>query len=163
MQPGAIYEEKILSKGISIVLISIAGLMLFLTVYQGLVKPLGSEPAPNWFYMILFLLFSGLAFVFGRLTIRMTPSSISVGYGPLGQSISWDNVEDCFLDETSTARYGGAGVRVTRIDSNWRIIYNVIESPRVGLSLKEGRFKEVVFSTRHPDDVMKTIKEWASI
>ncbi|MGC1120118.1 MAG: hypothetical protein WBA22_03405 [Candidatus Methanofastidiosia archaeon] len=163
MQPGTIYEEKILSKWMTVILISIATIMLFPLAYQILVKPLGSRPAPNWFYLIMVFLFVGIAFIFGRLTIRMTPASISVGYGPLGQNFNWDNVEDCFLDETSAAKYGGAGIRMARIGGNWRIIYNIIEGPRVVLSLREGRFKEVTFSTRHPQEVMKTIKEWAHI
>ncbi|MBU7036898.1 MAG: hypothetical protein HXS52_03120 [Theionarchaea archaeon] len=163
MQPGAIYEEKIVSKWIIVVLLSIAGSMLFLLAYQVLIEPLGSEPAPNWFYLIMFLLFLGIAFTFGRLIIRMTPASIFVGFGPLGHNIAWDNVEDCFLDETSAARYGGAGVRTVRIGGHWRIIYNIVESSRVGLSLREGRFRDIVFSTRHPEDVMTTIKEWAHI
>jgi hypothetical protein len=163
MQPGTIYEEKILSKWMTAIFVSIAFIMLFPLVYQILVKPLGSRPAPTWFYLIMVLLFVMIAFVFGRLTIRMTPASISVGYGPLGQNFNWDNVEGCFLDETSAVQYGGTGLRMARIRGNWRIIYNVIESPRVVLSLREGRFKEVVFSTRHPQEVMKTIKEWAHI
>ncbi|MBU7023472.1 MAG: hypothetical protein HXS40_04830 [Theionarchaea archaeon] len=163
MQPGTIYEEKILSKWMAAIFVSITILMLFLLVYQILVKPLGSKPAPTWFYLIMALLFVGIGFVFGRLTIRMTPASISVGYGPLGQSFKWDNVVGCSLDETSAVQYGGAGLRMAKIGGNWRIIYNVIESPRVVLSLREGRFREVVFSTRHPQDVIKTIKEWAHI
>lgn len=158
-----IYEEKILSKWMAAIFASITIIMLFLLVYQILVNPLGSRPAPTWFYLIMALLFVGIAFVFGRLTIRMTPASISVGYGPLGQSFNWDNVEGCFLDKTSAVQYGGAGLRMAKVGGNWRIIYIVVESPRVVLSLREGRFKEVVFSTRHPEEVMKTIKEWAHI
>jgi hypothetical protein len=163
MQPGTIYEEKILSKWLTTMFVSITIVMLFLSVYQILVKPLGSKPAPTWFYLIMALLFMGITYLFGRLTIKMTPASISVGYGLLRQSFNWDNVEGCFLDETSAFQYGGAGLRMARIGGKWRIIYNVVESPRVVLSLKEGRFKEVVFSTRHPEEVMKTIKEWAHI
>jgi hypothetical protein len=163
MQPGAIYEEKILAKWLTAIFGSIAALMLFLLVRQVLVRPLVSRPALKWFFLVIFLLSVVLAFIFSRLTIRMTPASISVGYGPLGQTINWDNVADCFLDETSEVRYGGAGIRMTRIRGSWTIVYDVIESPRVVISLKEGRFKEVVFSTRHPQDVMKIINQLAHI
>lgn len=163
MEPGTIYEEKITSKWIVAILICATGSMLFLLGYQVLVAPIGTPTVLTWFYLIMFLLFLGLTFVFSRLIIKMTPSSISVGFGPLKYVILWQNVEDCFLDETSELKYGGSGIRMTRVEGKSRIVYSIVGGPRVVLSLKEGRYKELAFSTRHPQEVMKVIKEWAHL
>jgi hypothetical protein len=38
-------------------------------------------------------------------------------------------------------------------------VYNVVGGPRIVLSLKRGRFKEFVFSTKNPEEVIKIAKE----
>lgn len=163
MEPGAIYEEKVISRWMAAILMIVTGIMLFLLGYEIVVAPIETPPVLTWFYLVMFLLFLGLTLVFSRLIIKMTPASISVGYGPLKQVILWQNIEDCFLDETSALRYGGAGVRVTKVEGKSRIVYSVVGGPRVVLSLKEGRYKELAFSTRHPQEVMSVIKEWAHL
>ena len=160
MQPGALYEEKITSKWMTAILIPVTGIMLFLLGYQVLIGPLGTPPAPTWFYLIMALLFLGVTLNFSKVIIRMTPSSIAVGYGIFKHTILWENIEGCFLDETSAVKYGGSGIRVTKVGGKSRIVYSVVGGPRVVLSLKEGRYKELAFSTNHPQEVMKLVKEW---
>lgn len=163
MQPGTIYEEKITSKWITLVLAPVTGVMLFLLGYQVIRGPFGDRPAPTWFFLIMFLLFLGITMNFSRLIIRMTPSSVSIGYGILKHTIPWTNIENCFLDEASVLRYGGAGIRIVKIEGKTRIVYSVVGGPRVVLALKEGRYKEIAFSTAHPQEVMRFVKEWAHI
>ena len=159
MQPKNFYEEKIFSKRITVILAVLTTSLLFVLLYQILVGPIGTRPAPNWFFLFMFLLFLGVMINFSRLTIRMTPGSISVGYGIIKHSILWENVEDSYLDEASTIRYGGWGIRIAKVKGKWRLVYNVIGGPRIVLSLKRGRFKEFVFSTKNPEEVIKIAKE----
>ncbi len=159
MQTKNLYEEKIFLKWTAGILTSITTVFLFLLFYQILVGPIGTNPAPNWFFLFMFLLFLGVMINFSRLTIRMTPRSISIGYGIIKHSILWENVEDYYLDEASTIRYGGWGIRIAKVKGKWRLVYNVVGGPRIVLSLKRGRFKEFVFSTKNPEEVIKIVKE----
>ncbi len=159
MQTKDFYEEKIFSKWTVVILIVFIAIFLFLLFYQILVGPIGTNPAPNWFYMFMFLLFWGVMINFSILTIRMTSRYFSVGYGIIKHSILWENIEICYLDDVSTFKYGGWGIRMAQVKGKWRLVYNVIGGSRIVLSLKKGRFKKFVFSTRNPEEVMKIIKE----
>jgi hypothetical protein len=159
MQTKNFYEEKIFLKWTAGILTVITVVFLFPLFYQILVGPIGTNPAPNWFFLFMFLLFLGVMINFSRLTIRMTPRYISVGYGIIKHSILWENVEDCYLDEASTIRYGGWGIRIAKVKGKWRLVYNVVGGPRIVLSSKRGRFKEFVFSTKNPEEVIKIAKE----
>lgn len=132
---------------------------LFLLLYQILVGPIGTNPASNWFFLFMFLLFLGVMINFSRLTIRMTTNYIFIVYGIIKHSILWEDVDDCYLDKASTIKYGGWGIRIAKVKGKWRLVYNVVGGPRIVLSLKRGRFKEFVFSTKNPEGVIKIIKE----
>jgi len=160
METNNIYEEKIFSKWTT----GIVGLFtigfLFVLIYQIFVGPIGANPAPNWFFLLMFLLFLGVMINFNMLNIKMTPQFIIVGYGIFKDKIFWENIEDCYLDKTSAIRYGGWGIRIGRVNKKWRQVYNTPGEPRIVLSLKKGEFfKEFVFSTKNPEEVMKIIKE----
>lgn len=161
MQPGYIYEEKLFSKWITLILASVTVIMFFALVYQLIKGPLGASPAPNWFFVIMGVVFLALAITFSRVTIQMTPERISIGYGLIKHKIPWGIIENCHLDETPAMRYGGAGIRVTKIGEKWRIVYSIVGGPRVVVSVKEGKYREVAFSTKNPDQVMSLIKQWA--
>jgi hypothetical protein len=141
----------------------IAAIFLFLLLYQTLVSPIGDTPAPIWFFLIMFLLFLGLAINFSRLGIRITDQSITVGFGAIKRNIPLENVEDCILDEASAVRYGGFGIRITRIKGKNRLGYITIGSPRCVLSLKKGKFQEFAFSTKSPEEVMNIVKGQLSL
>ena len=159
MRMENIYEEKIFSKGITILLAVVTIGLLFVLLYQIIVGPIGTRPAPNWFFLTMFLLFLGVTVNFSNLSIKMTPRYISVGYGIFKHNIPWENIEDCYLDEASTIRYGGWGIRIGRVKGKWRLVYNVIGGPRVVLSLNKGKFREFVFSTNNPQKVIEIVKQ----
>lgn len=159
MQTENIYEEKIFSKWSTVIMVAFTVFLLYALIYQILVEPIGARPAPNWFSLFMFLLFLGITINFSRLIIRMTHRSLFVDYGIFKHTIHWENIEDCYPDEASVIRYGGWGIRIGRVKGKWRQVYNVIGGPRVVLLLKKGRFKEFVFSTKNPEEVMKVVKE----
>jgi hypothetical protein len=154
-----IYEEKIFSKGITVVLAVATISILFVLLYQTIVGPISIPPAPNWFFLVMFLLFLGLTVNFSNLNIKMTPRYITIRYGIHRHNIPWENIEDCYLDEASTIRYGGWGIRIGKVKGKWRLVYNVIGGPRVVLSLNKGKFKEFVFSTNNPQKVIEIVKQ----
>jgi len=160
MQGDNLYEEKISSKWwMTGILTAFTAGFLFALVYQILVGPIGTHPALNWFFSPMFLLFLGAAINFSRLTIRITHLSVKVSYGIFKHTITRENIKDCYLDETSIISYGGWGIRIGRFKGKWRLVYNVIGVPRVMLSLKKGKFKEFVFSTEKPEEVINIIRQ----
>jgi hypothetical protein len=153
-----LYEEKILSKEILGVCLIVAFLFLVLMIYQIYKGPIGNCPAPNWVFLLFFLLVSGFGFVFSNLGVKITSKNLDVGYGFIRYKIPLENVANCYLDETSAFWYGGWGIRFAKIADKWRLVYNVIGTPRVILSLKQGRFKEFAFSTKKPQELIKIIR-----
>jgi len=153
MNTAVIYEEKIFLKGQTLLLALISSVFISILIYQAVIGPV-------WFLLALFLLFLILTVSFSNLTIRITSQGVSLEYGILKLNIPWENIEDCYLDNAPIFRYGGWGVRVSRVGGKWRLVFNpVFGSPRVVLLLKEGKFKEIVFSTRNPEEVIKTVKQ----
>lgn len=161
MQIEKIYEEKIFSKGITVLLTIATTVFLLALLYQATVGPIGTRPAPNWFLLVMFLLFLGLTVNFSNLSIKMTSRYLSVGYGIFKHSILWENIQDCYLDDTSIIRYGGWGIRIARAKGKWRLVYIVIGAPRVVLLLNKGTFEEFVFSTNNPQKVIEIVKQKA--
>ena len=165
MRQDPLYEETLpfpfarLVVGLFVVL---AILFLALLVYQMSVGPIGPRPAPTWFWLLMFLWFSGIvAFVvnFNRLTITITSQSVVVAFGRFKRVIQWDDVAGCYLDAAPPLAYGGWGMRIGRVRGKWRQVYNVIGCSGVVLELKRGRFREFVFSTRYPAEVLKLVEQ----
>jgi hypothetical protein len=159
-----IYKEMIpfpLVRWVIGVLAAFVFLFLSLLFYQLLIGPIGTRPAPNWVYLLMALWLSGVIALlvnFLRLTTKITPQGIRVSFGIFKRVITWENVKGCYIDEASAVRYGGWGVRIGRVKGRWRLVYNVIRCPRIVVELKEGRFKEFVFSTKNPEEIMEIIR-----
>jgi hypothetical protein len=158
-----LYEENIYSRWSMVILGALSLGFLGVLVYQLLVGPVGTHPAPDWVFFVMFLFFLAFAVTFARLSIKVTVESITVGYGVLKHNISWERVEDCYLDSASTVRYGGWGIRLGRVGGKWRLVYNIPGGARVVLSLKRGTFREFVFSTRNPEGVTQAVRGYLGV
>lgn len=156
------YQEKISNRWMTAALGFPAVWFLFVLIYQILIEPIGTRPAPNWFLLLMFLLFAGIAINFSSLVIKITSRSIIVGYGIFRSSIAWESIKNCYPDRTSAFWYGGWGIRIARAGGRWRKVYNILGTPRVVLSLKKGGFfEEFAFSTKDPDRMIGLITEKA--
>ena len=158
MNSDTIYEEKIFAKIIGGLLGAVSVVMFIIFVYQVLVEPLEDEQWATWLFFIIFLAMLILTAIFARLIIRITYQGISVGFGIVKKRIPWENIEDIDIDKTSAIKYGGAGIRMSRIKGEWVLVYNVIGGPRCVLKLKEGKFKKFVFSTKNPEEIVNVVK-----
>ncbi len=166
MKVTEIYEEIIPFRIMRLVLgvfIALTVLFLGLFAYQVLVGPVSANPAPDWFYLIMFLWFAGFTALirnFNKLAIMITTQSIAVGFGIFKRAIPWNDVNSCYLDDASAiGSYGGWGIRTAKVKGKWRLVYNVIGSPTVVLELEKGRFREFVFSTKNPERVMEVVRK----
>ena len=166
MRVPEIYKETIpfpLAKLIIGIFAAISLSLIVLLLYQVLGGPVGDNPSPDWFYLIMFLFFAGLTYFvtnFNKLSIEITTQSIKVDYGVLGRAIPWDDVNGCYQDEASAiGSYGGWGIPMGKVKGKWRLVYNVIGCPTVVLELGKGRFKEFVFSTKNPEMVLEVARQ----
>ena len=157
MDDGNLYEEKIFLRVTTITLVSFTVVMLLLLIYLISAE---SYPILIGTFLGAFILFVVVTLNFNTLAIRITPEFVRVAYGIFRRKSVFENIEDCYLDNVSNFGYWGFGIRIARVSGRWRIVYNIFKCPRVVLSLKKGRIREVVFSTKNPEEVMRRIKNF---
>jgi hypothetical protein len=159
MNQSQIYHERIVSK-LNLAILGLVVLWLgFSVLYPILDGSVASDPAATWVLVFFGTIFAILMANFVRLNILITSESLTVNYGMIAHHIPLENIERCYLDQTSAIKYGGFGIRIARIDGKWRLVYNLAASPRVVLLLKSGSFREFVFSTENPDEVLRIIND----
>ena len=151
------YKEKVFSRFNTGIFAVVVVLLLFVLIYQLTVGPFGSNPPTNQTLIVIILIFAAIGVNFSTLNITINPEGLRVGYGLLNNTIPWKNIESSYLDKTSVIMYGGWGIRLGRVKGKWRLVYNVFRGPRVVLVLKKGWYREFVFSTRNPQEVMRII------
>ena len=162
------YEEDLpfpLATVVMVIILLIALLMLVLFVVQLVSGPIGNTPAPDWFYLVMFIFMSATAFLianFRVLVIRITGQSVTVAYGMIKRTIPWGDIEAGFPDDSRWLGYGGWGARFARIEGRWRLVFNVIGAPGVVLRLRKGRAREFMFSTKNPQQVLDIIARQVS-
>ena len=154
-----IYQEKVSSSWITLILALIAAVFLVMFVYQVTTGPIGKRPAPNWFLFIMFVLFVALTFNFSHINIKITPEHITVSYGIASRRLRWSDINDCYIDDVPAISYGGWGIRIAKVRGKLRLVYNTIGGPRVVLSLSKGKINEFVFSTKNPEVIISMIKQ----
>jgi len=163
-EPEIYREVVVFTLGRAIIALFVVLTLFFLAmfIYQIAASPLGDRLAPDWYYVVICLFFAFMTFIicnFSKLVVKATSKSLTVSYGVFKQVIPWEDVADCYPDESSSlGAYGGYGIRIGRVNGKLRLVYNVLGSSCVVLALKKGRFNEFVFSTNDPDAVMDVIK-----
>lgn len=163
MEHDIIYHEKFAAKGFILIFSPITAVMLLLLFYHLLTEPI--EPFMTWtfFFLAMLLFFLILTVGFSTFSITLTCESVSIGFGIKKHKIQLAQIIDVQPDDVSAAKYGGFGIKVTRIKGKNRLVYNTIGTPRIVLTLKEGRFPEFVFSTKSPDEVINVIRAQVSL
>ena len=163
-EPELYSEVVVFTLGRAVVVLFMVLTVFFFAMFisQSMGSPVGSKPAPDWYYAMMGLFFALMTFVvvnFSRLVIKATPSSLTVAYGVFKRIIPWEDIAGCYEDESPALfSYGGYGIRMGRVNGKSRLVYNVLGGDRVVLVLKKGRFQEFVFSTNDPDAVMDVVK-----
>jgi hypothetical protein len=99
------------------------------------------------------------------LSLWLTAEHLELKFGLFTWRVALDNVERCFLDDTSLWRIGGAGIHFSPIHGRYRAMFNFLEYPRVVITLKRkmGLVRDIVFTTQRPDEVVEKIRAVASM
>lgn len=145
---------------ITIILGLISATMLGLLIYQLTVGPIGKEPAPDYVFLLEFILMSVvtvLCFNFRALDLILTYDGIIVRFGKIRKVVLWSDIESYHAITTGNLTSGGLHLGPTR--GGWSAEYTVLGKPRIVLRLRSGIIKQLVFSTGNPQEVVKIIKE----
>ena len=163
MDTNTIYEETISSSMMKLVIAVIGAItVMFLVFYVVHITGTKIADVPSWYWLMMFIILAIVTvFVtnFRALTITITPSNIAIRYGMLKSIIPWENVAKCSYDKDSSMGYGGFGLRIARGHGTWIRAYNLMNHSRIGLDLKTGKSKRIVFSTDNPEQVMEIAKQ----
>jgi len=160
MKQNMIYEERLTAWWMigTFGLLSLVFLSLFF--FQLVRGPVGQNPAPTWFFLLLVAVFSIFGCNFKRLVVRLTEKDIRVSYGVLSRKVPYGSVAKCYSSRTYTVRYGGWGIRIWRAKGGWKLGYSVVGAPLVVIELKSGMYKEFLFSSRDSIRVMEIINRY---
>jgi hypothetical protein len=147
----AYYEEVTPPIFFQYFLYSIIGLLMYLISTRG-----GDIPP------ILGVLGIGVVFVlttvFGRLTIAINDSELTVGFGLLKHRLALENIDYVEVRPLQWWKYGGFGVRY---GFDWSVAYVVNYNRGVRVVPKRGRV--FFFSTNRPEEVADRIVELSRI
>ena len=90
--------------------------------------------------------------IFGQLSIRITKSVITVGFGFIKHTIALDNIEYIEVKRFPWWKYGGFGVR---FGLDWSVGYITNYKPGILVAPKRGR--KLFFSTNNADELVEKL------
>jgi hypothetical protein len=154
-----IYTETITSNKTEALFLALTFLFFSMLIWRMNAGGMDILAAVFFCLLILFLFYS---VNFRTLIIYLTSESLKLKFGLFTWTVPLDNVEECRLDELPLfMRMGGAGIHFMNIHKRYRISFNFLEYPRIVIAFKKkvGPVRDISFSTRQPDDVIKFIQE----
>jgi hypothetical protein len=159
---GLVYDERVTSTRTEVLFVSLTILFFLLFVRR--------VTAGGWNILAaVFLCLSGFFLFYSlnyrTLTIRLTVESLKLTFGVFTWTVPLGNVEECRLDHIPVLmRMGGAGIHFMSIRKRYRASFNFLEHPRVVIAFKKkvGPVRDISFSTRRPDDVLRLVQEAVS-
>jgi hypothetical protein len=97
---------------------------------------------------------------YGTRVTRVGADVLRLRFGLFEWKLAVQNIKFCLPDTVSLWPIGGAGIHFTFIDRRYRAMFNFLEYPRlvVGLKMKKGPVRDVVFSTRRPAELMALLQ-----
>ena len=158
MTEDVLYTERISSNKTEALFLTLMLLFLLLLVWRVSAGSFDILTGGFAFFFIVFLFYSTN---YTTLIIQLTQQSLKLKFGIFTWIVSLDNVAECRLDEIPPImRMGGAGVHFMNIRNRYRASFNFLEYPRVVIAFKRkaGPVRDVSFSTRHPDEVIRLIQ-----
>jgi hypothetical protein len=112
------------------------------------------------FLLVVTAMFLFYSVNYRTLIIRIAADALRLRFGLFEWKVAKQNIEFCSPDAISLWRVGGAGIHFTSIDRRYRAMFNFLEYPRlvVGLKVKKGPVRDVIFSTRRPAELMALLR-----
>jgi len=162
MTDDLIYEERLSSDRTEALFVAFTILFFLLLIWRARAAGLDTLAV---LFLCLSLFFLFYAVNYRTLVIRLTPKSLVLKFGIFRWTVPLDNVETAHLDDVPfLMRMGGAGIHFMLIRGRYRASFNFLEYPRVVIAFKRrvGPVRDISFSTRQPDEVIRLIGEAVS-
>jgi len=162
MNDDLLYQERISSNRTEVLFLALSLLFFLLLAWRASADGLDVLAAVFFFFFVIFLFYS---VNYRTLTIRLTSESLKLTFGIFTWKVPLDNVEEGHLDSLPLLmKYGGAGIHFMFVRNRYRASFNFLEYPRVVVAFKRraGLVRDISFSTRRPDDVLRLLQDAAS-
>ena len=159
MNENLLYTERLSSKRTEMLFLALTLLFFTLLIWRVTVHGLDILAAV---FLCLCAFFFFCALNYRTLTVRLTTRSLKLTFGIFTWNVPLDNIESCRLDEIPVLmRMGGAGIHFMLIRRRYRASFNFLEYPRVVIAFKRkaGPVRDISFSTRHPDELLRLIQD----
>jgi hypothetical protein len=160
-QDKLFYKEKISSNRTEALFVLLTTLFLLLLIWRVNIAGMDFLSIVFLFFLVTFLFYS---LNFRTLAIYLTPDALKLTFGIFTWTIPVGNIESCNLDNPPPVKkFGGAGIHFMFVNDRYRASFNFLEYPRVVIALrKKGRVRDISFSTRQPDEVLRLIHKAAA-
>ena len=159
MNENLLYTERLSSKRTEMLFVALLLLLFMLSIWRVTARGLDIFAAV---FLCLCAFFFFCALNYRTLRIRLTTKSLKLTFGIFTWIVPLDNIESCRLDEIPVLmKFGGAGIHFMLVRRRYRASFNFLEYPRVVIALKRkvGPVRDISFSTRHPDELLRYIQE----
>ena len=163
MTDAPIYQEKITSNNTEALFAALALIFSLLALWRA--DGFGWDGLAVTFaaFCIVFLFYS---LNYRTLVIHISSESLKLKFGIFTWSVPLDDIEGCRHDDDlpTLMKYGGAGIHFMMIRNRYRASFNFLEYPRVVIAFKRkaGPVRDISFSTRQPEEIMRLIRELAA-
>jgi Ca2+/Na+ antiporter len=154
-----IYTERISSNKTEALFLALTLLFFLLLIWR---VNVGSWDVLAVVFLCFFIFSFFYSVNYRKLMIQITSKSLKLKFGIFTWIVPLDNVEECCIDEIPLLmRMGGAGIHFMSIRKRYRASFNFLEYPRVVIAFKKkvGPVRDISFSTRRPDNVLRLMQE----
>ncbi len=157
IQDRVIYEERIFSRNITFIFLTIAFLFLFLAERFDADMYLPIKGQDMFFPFFLML---AIAINFSVLKVKITFWGLFLRFGILHYETPWGDIKRAYItpgEIKGSAK--GWGITLTSIEEGMRLSYSVPGKPKVVCQMKSDLFNEVAFSTSRPEIALTALRE----
>lgn len=127
-------------------------------IYQLLHGSVGNNP-PEWFYLIMTLLFLILELGFSSYNLIITTDMLVVGFPIYYKKIPWSKIIEVEESSEASWKYGGFGIRVTRIEGKAALAIIIPGEKRLKLKLDDPKLCFLIVSSKNLDEALNYIHQ----
>jgi len=159
--PNVVYTERIFGLWANL-LFGLAFLALLVTLL--VLPPMlsgGADTIVFWTAFGLLILVALIWVPLSNLRVIIGENGFEVRIGFFHLSRPWSAVTGAHRDSREGSFYGGWGVKGRKVGGKWIQAFTTVKQPRVVIMLEDTDYRELVFSTRRPDEVLELIEQYA--
>ncbi len=153
------YEERVVFWSILIILLAVDLIFSAIFIYQALIGPVGTNPAPQWLILTLIVIFSVLCCLFRSYKLAITENFLIAGYPAYHIHLPWENIVSAEEEKRSMWRYGGYGIRTGKIEGKKVLVLSLPRMKYIRLKLRNSKWRYVIISTKNIESILNYIRQ----